>query len=67
MAKAKLVGARTIVEVAPVPVVVPLCGLFEALSVTTTVPVRVPVTVGTNDTLIAQLAAAANEVPQALV
>ena len=39
----------------PVPESATLCGLFLALSVIDTVPVRVPVAVGVNVTLIVQL------------
>jgi len=39
-------------------------GLFDALSVMVTVPVRVPVVVGVKSTLIVQLAPAATEDPQ---
>lgn len=68
--KVKLVGESVIVvgpEVAPVPVKVTLCGLPVALSVMATVPVRVPVVVGVNVTLIVQVPAAATEVPHVFV
>jgi hypothetical protein len=65
--KFKLVGVNVMPGVAPVPVRVAVCGLFVALSVTTTVPERVPVAVGVNTTLIAQLAPAATDPPQVLV
>jgi hypothetical protein len=65
--KLKLVGVNVMLGVAPVPVRVAVCGLFVALSVTTTVPERVPVAVGVNTTLIAQVAPAATELPQVLV
>jgi len=48
----------------PDPVKLIVWGLFEALSVMVTVPVRVPVVVGAKSTLIAQLAPAATEDPQ---
>ncbi len=51
----------------PVPVRLTLCGLPAALSVIDTVPVRVPVAVGVNVTLIVQLAAAATDAPQVFV
>src|SRR5258708_34845506 len=40
-----------------------VCGLLEALSVRVTAPVRVPVVVGVNFTLIVQLAPAATDLP----
>jgi hypothetical protein len=43
------------------------CGLLGALSVTVTVPVRAPVAVGVKETLIAQVANAATDVPQLFV
>ena len=51
-------------ELAPVPVRLMVWGLFEALSVRVTVPVRVPVAVGLKVTLMVQLPAAATELPQ---
>ena len=51
----------------PVPERVTLWGLPVALSVTVIAPVRVPVAVGVNVTLIAQLAPAATETPQLFV
>ncbi len=51
----------------PVPLRLTLCGLFGALSVIDSVPVRVPVTVGVKVTLIVQLAPAATEVPHVFV
>ena len=53
--------------VVPVPESVTLCGLPAALSVTERDPVRVPVAVGVNVTLIVQLAAAARGEEQLLV
>ena len=49
------------------PVKLADCGLLVALSVTVMVPVRVPVVVGVNVTLMEQLAPAAREAPQLLV
>jgi hypothetical protein len=46
---------------------VTLCGLFEALSATVSVPVRCPAAVGVNVTAIVQLAPAATELPHVLV
>ena len=55
------------VPVEPVPVKLTTWGLPEALSVTLTVPVRVPAAVGVNFTLMLQLPPAATELPQLLV
>jgi hypothetical protein len=55
------------VPVEPVPVRLTTCGLPEALSVTLTVPVRVPAAVGVNFTLMLQFPPAASELPQLLV
>ena len=41
-----------------------VCGLFEALSVTASVAVRVPLAVGVKVTLTVQLDLAASEAPQ---
>jgi len=65
--KLKLVGAKVMLLLAPVPVKPTLCGLFAALSVITTDPEFVPTTVGSKVTLIVQLAPAATEAPQVLV
>ncbi len=68
--KLRLVGERVTagaVGATPVPVRLTLCGLPAALSVIDTVPVRVPVAVGVNVTLIVQLAAAATDAPQVFV
>jgi hypothetical protein len=65
--KLRLVGASRTVGVVPVPVVVTVWGLLEALSVTTTVPESVPVFVGVKTTLMVQFPAAATEDPQVLV
>jgi hypothetical protein len=64
---ARLVGARVTADWSPVPVSVIVCGLPDALSVTVTVPVRVPVVVGVKVTLMVQFAPAAKLAPQALV
>ena len=53
-AKLKLVGEKVTLAEAPVPVRVILWGLLVALSVTTTVPRRVPLVVGVKITLMAQ-------------
>jgi len=51
----------------PVPVRLTVCGLFAALSVKVIDPVRVPVAVGVNVTLIVQLPATATKLPQVFV
>src|SRR5579864_199650 len=51
----------------PVPVRLTVCGLFAALSVKVIVPVRVPVAVGVNVTLIVQLPPMATRLPQVFV
>ena len=51
----------------PVPVRFAVCGLLLALSVTVSVPVRLPTTVGVNVTLIVHLAFPATVVPQVMV
>jgi len=51
----------------PVPESATAWGLFFALSVIESVPVRVPVAVGVNVTLIVQLAPTATDVPQVFV
>jgi len=51
----------------PVPVSETLCGLFEALSVMVSVPVREPLAVGVKVTLTVQLELAATLAPQLLV
>jgi hypothetical protein len=51
----------------PVPVSVTVCGLPAALSVTVTLPVLIPVAVGSKVTLMVQLALAATLEPQVLV
>jgi hypothetical protein len=57
-----IVGATGDVLV-PVPLNDIVCGLFDALSVSVSVPVRLPATVGVNFTPIVQLPAAASELP----
>jgi len=56
LAKVTLVVERETVEAAPVPVKPTVCGLPLALSVTVSVPVRVPVAEGVKVTLIVQMA-----------
>ena len=51
----------------PMPVRLYTCGLFDALSVKVMLPVRVPVAVGLNVTLIVHVPAAATKDPQLLV
>ncbi len=51
----------------PAPVSETLCGLFEALSVMVSAPVREPLAVGVKVTLTVQLELAATLVPQLLV
>jgi len=53
--------------VLPVPLKLADCGLPAALSVTLSVPVRVPVVIGVNVTWMAQLTPAASVLPQLLV
>jgi hypothetical protein len=67
-------GTRTLIvggvvsgTAVPVPVNVMLCGLPVALSVTTKLPVRVPVADGVNVTFVVQLAAGARVAPQVVV
>ena len=50
----------------PVPLSVTVCGLSAALSVIVTVPVRLPVAVGSKKTPIEQLEPAATLLPQEL-
>ena len=62
LAKVRLPGAKLIDGAAvPVPVNAIVCGLPAALSVTVTVPVRAPATVGVKITVIAQVAPTATE------
>ena len=53
--KARVVGERA-TGTKPVPVRLTVCGEFVALSVTELLPVKAPVVVGTNFTLIVQVA-----------
>jgi hypothetical protein len=63
--KLRLKGeSRTVV---PIPTRLTFCGLPAALSVTLSIAVRVPDTVGLNSTLMLQLAPAASELPQVRV
>ena len=66
MPKLKEVGERLTagVPVPELPLRLIFCGLPVALSLTVTVPVRVPVVVGVKFTLIVQLVPGASEVPQ---
>jgi hypothetical protein len=64
--KAKVAG-ETVACTSPVPVRDTVCGLLLAPSVMVKAPVRVPVAVGVNTTLMEQLAPAASEVPQVFV
>ena len=50
----------------PVPVRFTVCGLFQALSLTVSVPLRVPEAVGVNVTLMVQLELAAKVAGQLL-
>ena len=54
------VEGRSLQSTSPVPASATVCGLFTALSVSVSVPVRGPVAVGLNATVIAQLAPAAS-------
>src|SRR6184192_637481 len=59
----RLTAGAVLVE-PPVPDRGIVWGLFGALSLSVTAPVRVPAAVGVNFTLIVQLAPAATELPQ---
>ena len=59
-----LLSNRFATPYVPLPLRLIDWGLFGALSLRVTVPVRVPVAVGVNFTLIVQLAPAATELPQ---
>ena len=63
--KFKLVGESF--AVVPIPLSDTCCGLPEALSVTLSTALRVPLAVGLKLTLIVQLALAASELPQVCV
>jgi hypothetical protein len=68
LAKVSEVGDKlTPGALAPVPVRLTIWGLPLAVSVIVTLPVKVPVVVGVNVTLIVQAAPAATEEPQVLV
>ncbi len=62
-----LLGDKLTEGTTPVPVRLAVCRLPAALSVIVMAPVRVPVAVGVNLTLIVQLPPAATEVPQLFV
>ena len=66
-AKERLLGERLTVAEVPVPLRPRDWGLPPALSVKLTEADRLPLVVGSNVTLIEQLAPAATEVPQVLV
>ena len=55
------------VGITPVPVREAVCGLFAALSVMVSVPLRVPLAVGVNVILTVQVVLGARLVPQLLV
>ncbi len=58
---------NTVTPVTPLPLSEIVCGLFVALSVIVTTPVKVPVVVGLNVTEIVQFLPAWTLVPQVLV
>src|ERR1051326_8684049 len=64
---ATLLGVNPTPGDVPVPDKATVWGLLLASSVIASVPVRVPVAVGVNVTLIVQLAPAKTEVPQVLI
>jgi hypothetical protein len=64
--KARVVGL-TVTGTTPFPVSETVCGLLFALSVTVSVPVRLPVVVGVKVTLIVQFELAASDVPHVFV
>ena len=66
VAKVRVVGESVTVGAIPVPVRLTVCGLPGALSVTLTVPVRVPAAVGAKDTVMEHCFPAASEVLQVL-
>jgi len=63
----RLVGETLVVDAAPVPVRLTVCGLPGALSKMLIDAVRAPAAVGVNVTLIVQLLFAATELPQVFV
>jgi hypothetical protein len=67
LAKVSVVGERLTAGATPVPVRLTACGLPLALSAMLIAPVRVPVVVGVNVTLIVQTAPPATDVPQVFV
>jgi hypothetical protein len=66
-ANVRLVGDSSIIGVVPLPVMVTVWGLLLALSVTTTVPDKVPIAAGVKTTLTLQFPPAATELPQVLL
>jgi len=60
-------GEKLAAGAVPVPVRLTACGLPLALSAIVRVPLRAPLALGANVTLIAQLAPAPSDVPQLLV
>ena len=62
-----LLGVTLMPKSTPVPLKLRLCGLGLALSLTTSVPMRLPTAAGANETLMAQLAPGAMELPQLFV
>jgi hypothetical protein len=64
---AEELGAGASEKSIPLPERAAVCGLPGALSVMVAAPVRVPVAVGVNVTLIVQFALAASDAPQVLV
>ncbi len=67
MPKARLLGERLPTGAVPVPERLAVCGLPLALSVMLTEAVRLPLAAGVKVTVMAQLLAAATEVPHVLV
>src|SRR2546426_433168 len=67
LAKLRLAGDRLTTGAMPVPLRAAICGLPEALSVTTSAAERAPRALGLKVTLIVQLAPAARLVPQLLL
>ena len=64
--KLRLLGENLTVGL-PIPSKFTACGLFSALSAMVIAPVRVPVALGVNVTLIVQLPPTATKLPQVLV
>src|SRR5271163_4840410 len=67
LAKARLEVLKVTVAAVPVPVSETVCGLPEALSLTERAASSDPAALGVKVTLMAQLVAAARELPQLLV